>query len=93
MLEPFDDVEVTASRLETLDKAASSGRVTLRSTSSGPAPAYVVITTRYGGLISGVRSIGKLIRAKSPSPISNTNIIKMVVGLPTTPFAILTNIS
>jgi hypothetical protein len=93
MLEPFDDVEVTVSRLDTLESAASSVRVTLRSTSSGPAPEKEVYTTRYGGLISGIRSMGRFTNAKTPSMISRRKMINIVVGRDTIVFAKLISVN
>jgi hypothetical protein len=48
MLEPFEDVEFNCFKLETLESAASRGRDIDLSTSSGPAPVYVVETMTYG---------------------------------------------
>jgi hypothetical protein len=83
-LDPLLDIELTFSKPDTPESIASNGRVTERSTSSGPAPVYEVITARNGGLISGYKSIGKFTRAKSPNPIRRAKIIKIVVGRETT---------
>jgi hypothetical protein len=83
------EIDVTFSKPETLEKTVSIGRVRERSTSSGPAPVYDVITTIIGKVISGYRSMGRFIIPKRPRPISSKNIMKIVVGRATTPFTML----
>src|SRR5574344_455039 len=81
MLDPLEEVDCIFLSPETPERELSSVRVTLRSTSSGPALLYVVYTTMYGRSMFGYISTGRLRIQYVPSAQSRINIVRTVVGL------------